>query len=853
MSIFIFDIVLIRKIDSINHVDLKGDTMKRRGNNFMIKMLCSLLLVVGIGFTLTRGPNYKDIRTMGMGNTTVSVTTDRTSIFHNPAGLSMIDRELQFSFSPIAVGIDGIFATILKQMSKHGSKLSNLDKVDNAFIDMINEYDGQWVGLEYIPEITVAKENLGFGIYSVFPLGVRIESGHLIPKLGLRGQRDLVFTWGVGVPLRHKENLCGISVEYVQRTPLQMITTYTETFLLFDNIASNPFGIIGDYSKVQHGVSFDVGFMHNVQGWRFAWGIKDILGVVGGDIVTPPQLDLGVAYYFPQLEDVPAIKNLIIAAEITDLFGFEPVTKKFIHFPKKLHFGAEIDMHYAAFRIGLSQGYPSAGVGLKFGMFKADYAYFTEEVGYYAGQLDKNKHVISLGIDFTIKQDGDRQHRIDPGDLYNKAMTLYTLEKYYEALFIFGKILTEYPEFFKNDRVHLFLSLCEEHLDMREVAKENFGKAKTNFPKSDIIPLADLGLMRIHYRDSNSTAVAEQFSKLTKGSVSDSLKYHAYYYQAQSDIRDNKPSRAISLLKDIPSNHPQNIYALHSLAVAYAQADSMHMASKPLFDVVQLTPKNKAEEELINRSFLFIGYIFYDGLGINERSLPKAVTALRKVPVTSMYYEDALLGLAWCALTAQQWADCLESCKKIKELSKKPVLHCEALLLEGYIHIMNKKYKEAQAVLAEADAKLKSIVVPSDRDKSAPVLEYSNNRRRYADFSRKINSMALTNQSSMIIQQIDSLKVPQVEAQKRLTGYHKFMDDFIRRAFFARNLQNVRDDVSYAIIKVENIIQNKDRDKTIDKAVKQTEQIDDEMNKLQKELEKMDKGKKEEPKGDWDF
>ena len=298
-------------------------------NYQLAKVLSCFILVIGIGYAGVKGPYYDDIRALGMGNTSVAVTTDRTAIFHNPAGLCLIE-DVQFSFTPLAVGIDGIFFTLLQQMVDQGHKLEDLSLVDDEFIDMINKYDGQWVGVKYIPEITIASKRIGFGVYSVFPLGVRIESGHLIPKLVLRGERDLVFTWGVGFPLRHENNYGGISIEYLQRTPLKMMSTYSETFHLFDDISNTPLGIIGDYSEIQHGVSFDVGFMHNYKnGIRLAWGVKDVLGVIGGKLVVPPQVDLGCAYFFPQVEKVKAIDNLIIAFELTSIFGVEPVTNKY--------------------------------------------------------------------------------------------------------------------------------------------------------------------------------------------------------------------------------------------------------------------------------------------------------------------------------------------------------------------------------------------------------------------------------------------------------------------------------------------------------------------------------------------
>jgi tetratricopeptide (TPR) repeat protein len=807
--------------------------------NQILKVLCCFAVTVGLGYSSVRGPNYRDIRALGMGNTTVAVTTDRTAIFHNPAGLCMID-DVQYSITPIAVAIDGIFITLLKEMVDQGDKLSNLDSVDASFIEMINEYDGQWVGFEYLPEITVASENLGFGMYSVFPIGVRIESGHLIPKLAVRGQRDLVFTWATGMPLRHKNNYCGISVEYLQRTPLDMITTYSETFILFDEIAKNPLGIIGDYSRIKHGVSFDVGFMHNLNGFRIAYDVRDIFGVVGGEVIVPPQVDVGCAYYFPQLKDVKAIKNLIIALEFTDIFGLETVTEKYEQFWKKTHFGVELDMDYAALRVGLSQGYPTAGLGLRFGIFKTDYVFFTEEVGYYAGQLPKYKHVLAMGFEFNVERKKGRGYDIIMSDLYNKAMTLYSQGKYYDASFVYGKLITEYPDFFKNDWAYLYFSHCQEEMDMRDVSNTNYTTVKKRYSRSDIIPYADLGIMRIHYRNGNSAGVAQQFALLNQPQVKDSLKYHAYYYQGQTHLRDKEYIKAISMFKLIPHTHEEYIFAQHSLAVAHASNDNLEMALEALDNIVQATPKTNAEKEIVNRSFVFLGYIYYEGLKTEDRALSKAVAALRKVPTTSYYYEDAILGLAWCGLAAQQWTDCLAACATLKTVSKKPILHSEAVLLESYHMMVNKKYAEAIKVLTEEDKKVKNLRPPTENEKNSKKLEHDHDVSIYKDLASKANSLALTTQSSFAVKQIDSLKVPQKEYQKKLKDYYVYNEEFLRRSFFARGIGKVSDDIAYALAKAIKVEGLKEIHKTIQKAAKETEQIDHEMDKLKKELEAID-------------
>ncbi|MBD3344811.1 MAG: hypothetical protein GF401_07085 [Chitinivibrionales bacterium] len=355
------------------------------------------------------GPNYHGIRSMGMGNTTVAVTTDRTAIFHNPAGLGLLRDKVQISSRPLIFAIDGEFFDYLELLGKYKDEMSDIETIagNTQFMDDISSRDGYWAGVEYIPEITVATKNLGFGIYSVWPIGLRIETGHFIPKLGFRGRRDLVFTWAVGIPLKHESNHFGVSLEYLQRSDLDSrITTYSETFFYFEEASKSPFGVIGDLSNLQHGASFDIGFMHDLfPGFRLAYSVKDLFGVVGGRVFVP-RLDLGCAYYVPPIENLAFLRSIIASFEITDLWGFEEKTEKYEQFGKKIHLGAEIDLQYLALRGGINQGYPTFGLGVMAGPVSLDYVYYTEESGYYAGQMPRSKHVVSLGLALNVAAQG---------------------------------------------------------------------------------------------------------------------------------------------------------------------------------------------------------------------------------------------------------------------------------------------------------------------------------------------------------------------------------------------------------------------------------------------------------------
>jgi hypothetical protein len=344
---------------------------------------------------------------MGMGNTTVATTTDRTAIFHNPAGLGLLKDKIDISIAPLGVSLGGPIRDIINSIISYGSDLGDFDRlVENGFLDTLASYDGDYLLMEYIPQVTIAKRNLGFGYYSTFPVVVRPETGHLIPKMVLSGQRDIVFTWAVGIPLKKENHHFGVSVEYLQRVPAdEEVSKFTDMLIMIDEMGENTarsFGFIGDYAAIQHGASFDIGFMHDWSGFRLAWDVKDIFGVVGGDLVFPWQIDIGCAYFFPQLDQVAAIRNMIVAMEIKDLLKFEEKTGKYEHFLKKLHLGAEIDFNYVAIRGGISQGYPTVGGGLSLGFVNLDYAYFTREMGFFPGQEPRSKHVASLSFDIRV-------------------------------------------------------------------------------------------------------------------------------------------------------------------------------------------------------------------------------------------------------------------------------------------------------------------------------------------------------------------------------------------------------------------------------------------------------------------
>jgi hypothetical protein len=72
-----------------------------------------------------------------------------------------------------------------------------------------------------------------------------------------------------------------------------------------------------------------------------------------------------------------------------------------VTFFKKIYTGVEANLTPVfSIRGGLAQGYPTFGLGMRLYLIRADYAFYGEELGKYAGQLVSWNHAIrfQLGI-----------------------------------------------------------------------------------------------------------------------------------------------------------------------------------------------------------------------------------------------------------------------------------------------------------------------------------------------------------------------------------------------------------------------------------------------------------------------
>lgn len=425
---------------------------------------------------------------------------------------------------------------------------------------------------------------------------------------------------------------------------------------------------------------------------------------------------------------------------------------------------------------------------------------------------------------------------LNASELYNRAMKHYYQGQYWNAYLLYMRLLSEFPDFYKNDLVTYYAGSSLEEMDMREESVKMYQTVKTEYALSAAAHMSDLGMMRVFYRQGSYDQVASQYAELNKPGAPDSLLAHANYIMGETELAQGEYRKALQYFSIVPESHPAYVFAQHSSATAHAHLNSgMHMVAASLENCVSAEVKDPAGKEIVNRSLVMLGYIFYE-----DNALSKAVSALRMVPSQSNYYEDALLGLGWTAIKARQWKDCIDAGQKLSQISGRFIMQGEGALLQAYGNMLQKQYEQARILLEPIIERLRKHQTLSDDSLAAERMRYESDRIQYAFFAENVTNVA--RRGTQVKQHIlDSLHAVQIKSKQKIDKYLLFRDEAKRTVFFERNINMLREDLEYTLATIQKILSTTDIMKVQEKMIHKDKAISSEIEKLKEEMEKMDK------------
>ena len=345
-------------------------------------------------------------RYLGMGSCFVALSSDRSVLFANPAGLDRVGGRM---ITAMGVGstINSNTPEVIDFYLDNQETFDNLDDLpdqeQDEFFDLIVReinYERMTVSFSAVPfgwiqrslggEIFADARASGFAFNGtsdtpLVDMVARADGGGIVG--GARG-------WtGLHAYLPNRLSV-GAALKYIHRNAMSARETVTE---LSD----------GDSPEMLSGstVGLDLGLLYDVnEKTRVGLAVYDALASdmewegdsSGVSRIQPgdkqeidPALRVGITRTVSPNLSVLA-SPVLLAFDLAEPFDGD------ITFFKKIHVGAEASLFRSWFtaRVGFSQGYISTG----FSLWAFSYAFYTEEVGRHAGQVADHRHVVSFNL-----------------------------------------------------------------------------------------------------------------------------------------------------------------------------------------------------------------------------------------------------------------------------------------------------------------------------------------------------------------------------------------------------------------------------------------------------------------------
>ena len=345
-------------------------------------------------------------RYLGMGNCFVAVSNDRSVLFANPAGLDRVGGRM-LTVMGVGSTINSKTIEVVDFFLDNQETFENLDDLpdaeQDAFFDLIVHeinYKRMTVAFSTVPFGWI-QHGLGGEIFAdVRASGFAFNGSSDTPLVDMIGRADGgaivggARGWtGLRSYLPNRLSVGG-AAKFIHRNALSARETITQLSdgdspeMLGGTTVGLDLGLLYDVNeKTRVGVALYDALASDIEWEGDSSSVSRIQPGEKQDV--EPALRIGITRTFsPDLSVLAS--PVLLAFDLAEPFDGD------ITFFKKIHLGGEASFFKTWFtaRVGLSQGYVSAGLSL----FGFNYAFYTEEVGRHAGQIADHRHVISYNL-----------------------------------------------------------------------------------------------------------------------------------------------------------------------------------------------------------------------------------------------------------------------------------------------------------------------------------------------------------------------------------------------------------------------------------------------------------------------
>jgi tetratricopeptide (TPR) repeat protein len=471
-----------------------------------------------------------------------------------------------------------------------------------------------------------------------------------------------------------------------------------------------------------------------------------------------------------------------------------------------------------------------------------NYVSYDFNVGYSVAENERGLTLMNrLSTDFGPTREQRESKRmydlliLAPMDAYNEAMRLYLAGKYWEASYAFGKVMSLYPNFYLNDKAAFYMGNCYRFLQLNGIAREGYKSALEEFTTSDMRSKYMYGLENIDYREGKYEDALRNHAFITNLYPESEIRPDADYLAGEIHFQKKNYRAAEQLLIKLKPSDPSYLYSQYTLSIINIENRKIDAAITNLKHIVSDTTQDPGAQLLQEAAYTKLGHLYFE-----QVALRNAVDAYKHVPEESSYGDEAMLGTAWAWIKANQPAMCIQTIDRLMMAHGESPLIPEAYLLKGYGLMLQKNFREAIAVLEKSLQLLKGTYI-TEADLRVKEKGFRQFEQTFEPTAQKMRRNALRRPTDKTIDERGGLRTEFDKFAKETREFFKYqLLAKSHKRFFMRK-EEVEQDVSYALAKATNMIKTRKQSEILQKGQKEEQNINQEINKLKKQLEKENK------------
>lgn len=375
----------------------------------MFKTLTLIVALVGMLASSAVSANeeiirsYRSVRSLGMGGARITTGIYDDALFSNPA----MHREAE----TWKVSILNFSAETNSNFIQDVSKVGNVkDASGTGVLTQLSE-QGLYGRNEHLRLSNVSGVYMPhlFGGLNALSIGLLVNSQtNLMLRSTAEVDAQLITDVGPAVGFARSfmdETLdVGINVRAIYRLAsdqaISAVDFLSGKSLKMEDIAGQGAGIDGDLGVFYHipvdlkVVKFSAGAsIDNIAASTYSMKANFIKNISSLPPKNDRSFNLGVRADFPEFV---VFKNTQVAVEMQDIGSQSHLVSTW----KRVHVGGETTfLRVFAARVGLNQGYFTAGVGVNLPLLKIDAVTYGEELGSNIGMLQDRRYAVRLGIE----------------------------------------------------------------------------------------------------------------------------------------------------------------------------------------------------------------------------------------------------------------------------------------------------------------------------------------------------------------------------------------------------------------------------------------------------------------------